>query len=173
MGKDGLPSRPKRPALVRAPCSRAGSALTLKKSFAMLTARKTIVIVDDDLDTGTALMRALAVFGYHAEHLLSAAECLNAVVTGVAACFVIDIHLGEESGIDLTKRLAALGIKSPVIHMSGGVSDEIRQESVACGSAAFLDKPFAVPELVRVIEKVTATHLVEVSAGSTTVLKPA
>ena len=139
----------------------------------MFSARKTIVIVEDDLDTGTALVRALAVFGYHAELFPSATECLNAVVTGVTACFVIDIHLGQESGIDLSRQLKALGIKSPVIHISGGASDAIRQESLASGCAAFLDKPFAVPELVRVIEKVTATHLVEVSAGSTTVLKPA
>ena len=130
----------------------------------MLPARKTIVIVDDDVDTGTALMRALAVFGYHTELFLSAKECLNAVVTGVAACFVIDIHLGEETGIDLSKKLAAMGIKSPIIHMSGDGSDAIRQASLASGSAAFLDKPFGVPDLVCIIEKVTAAHLVDVSA---------
>src|SRR5262249_52414539 len=110
---------------------------------------------DDDLDAGIALTRALAVFGYHAELFLSSAECLNAIVTGVTACFVIDIHLGEDCGIKLTRQLAALGIKSPVIHMSGGLSETVRQESLASGSAAFLDKPFAVPELVRVIERVT------------------
>ena len=121
----------------------------------MFAARQTIVVVDDDQDTGIALTRALAVFGYHAELFLSAAECLNAIVTGVTACFVIDVHLGEDCGIELSKQLTALGIKSPIIHMSGGASEAARQESLATGSAAFLDKPFAVPELVRVIERVT------------------
>jgi len=121
----------------------------------MLPARQTIVVVEDDPDTGSALTRALAVFGYHTELFPSAAECLNAVVTGVAACFVIDIHLGEDCGIDLSKKLAALGIRSPVIHMSGSVSETVRHEALASGCAAFLDKPFAVPDLVRVIEMVT------------------
>jgi len=137
------------------PCSRAVNAPTPRKSFAMLPPRQTVVIVDDDVDTGTALMRGLAVFGYHAELFLSSAECLNAIVTGVAACFVIDIHLGKECGIALTKQIAALGIKSPIIHMSGGASETVRQEALAAGSAAFLDKPFPTPELVRVIELVT------------------
>jgi len=145
--------------LVRALSDRASNAPTLKKSAAMFSARQTIVVVDDDLDTGIALTRALAVFGYHVELFLSAAECLNAVVTGVTSCFVIDIHLGKECGMELSKQLTALGIKSPVIHMSGGVSDAVRQEALA-GCAVFLDKPFAVLELVRVIERVTgrASH---------------
>src|SRR3954469_23671487 len=99
------PSRPRRP--IR------------KKSLAMSPARQTIVVVDDDLSTGTALMRALVVFGYHVELFSSPAECLNAIVTGVAACFVIDIHLGHHSGIDLSRQISAIGIKAPVIHVSG------------------------------------------------------
>jgi CheY-like chemotaxis protein len=172
VGEDTLPSRTKCPAWMRASRNRAGNALTSKKSFAMFPARQTIVVVDDDLDTGVALTRALAVFGYHTELFLSAAECLDAIATRVTDCFVIDIHLGEESGIDLSKKLTALGIKSPVIHMSGGASDTIRQESLATGSAAFLDKPFAVPELVRIIERVMAAHPVNVSIAAKLVLKP-
>jgi CheY-like chemotaxis protein len=56
--------------------------------------------------------------------------------------------------------------------MSGGASDAIRQESLATGSAAFLDKPFAVPELVRIIERVMAAHPVNVSIAAKLVLKP-
>ena len=121
----------------------------------MIPARQTIVIVDDDLNTGTALMRALVVFGYHVEFFSSPIECLNATVTGVAACFVIDIHLGHHSGIDLSRQISAMGIKAPVIHVSGSCAEADRHEALASGCAAFLDKPFAVTELVRAIEKVT------------------
>jgi FixJ family two-component response regulator len=121
----------------------------------MFPRRQTIVIVEDDLNVGVALTRALAAFGYHTELFSSPAECLNAIVTRVAACFVIDIHLGEHSGLDLSRQLTALGIKAPIIHMCGSGTDEVRQESLASGCAAYLEKPFAVPALVRVIEKVT------------------
>jgi FixJ family two-component response regulator len=135
--------------------SRAPRPPIQRKNFSMLPDRQTIVIVEDDLNVGVALTRALATFGYHTELFSSPAECLNAIVTRVAACFVIDIHLGEHSGIELSQQLSALGIKSPVIHMCGSGTDAIRQEALAVGCAAYLEKPFAIPALVRVIERVT------------------
>jgi DNA-binding response OmpR family regulator len=54
-----------------------------------------------------------------------------------------------------------MSIKSPIIHMSGAASEAVRQDAWDAGGAAFLNKPFAVPDLVRVIENVTQRgHLV-------------
>jgi FixJ family two-component response regulator len=121
----------------------------------MFPARQTIVIVEDDACVGNVLMRGLALRGYHTELFESPVECLNAVVTRVAACFVIDVHLGRECGIDLSKKLIALGVKAPVIHMSGAATDTIRRRAMESGGVAFLDKPFGIVELVGIIEGVT------------------
>jgi FixJ family two-component response regulator len=121
----------------------------------MFPARQTVVIVDDDRDVGEALMRGLAVYGYQTELFESSTECLSANVTRVATCFVIDVHLKDESGIDLLIQLGALGIEAPAIHMSGATTDLVYQKSFESGSAAFLSKPFSVLELVKTIEKVT------------------
>ena len=121
----------------------------------MFPARQTVVIVDDDRDVGEALMRGLAVYGYQTELFESSTECLSANVTRVAACFVIDVHLKNESGIDLLIQLSAMGIGAPAIHMSGAATALVCQESFESGSAAFLSKPISVLELVRTIEKVT------------------
>ncbi|HKQ10323.1 MAG TPA: response regulator [Rhizomicrobium sp.] len=121
----------------------------------MFPARPTIVIVDDDLNIGRSLKRGLATYGYHTEMFGSSAECLNAIVTSVAACFVIDVQLGPECGIELAQKLSDKGIKSPVIHMSGANNEAVRRAALASRSFAFLDKPFLMPKLVRAIEGAT------------------
>ena len=121
----------------------------------MFPARQTIVIVDDDLGIGQSLKRGLAAYGYHTEMFGSSAECLNAIVTSVAACLVIDVQLGHECGIELARKLSDKGIKAPVIHMSGANSEAVRRAASASGSVAFLDKPFSIPELVMAIENTT------------------
>ena len=121
----------------------------------MFPARQTIVIVDDDLNIGRSLKRGLATYGYHTEMFGSSADCLNAIVTSVTACFVIDIQLGPECGIELAQKLSDKGIESPVIHMSGANSEAVRRAALASRSVAFLDKPFLMPELVRAIESAT------------------
>jgi FixJ family two-component response regulator len=126
-----------------------------KKNSGMFPAQQTIVIVDDDRKVGVALKRGLTAQGYNTELYGSSAECLNAVVTKVATCFVIDIHLNNESGIDLSAQLSSLGIKSPVIHMSGSAVEAVRQEALASGCFAFLDKPFPIQDLVRTIDRAT------------------
>lgn len=121
----------------------------------MPPSRQTIVIVEDDLNVGCSLKRGLITHGYHVELFKSSAECLNAIVTGVAACFIIDVHLGQECGIELSRKLFAKGLKAPVIHMSGANSQAVRRAVLTSGSVAFLAKPFAIPELVSAIESAT------------------
>jgi FixJ family two-component response regulator len=121
----------------------------------MISARQTIVIVDDDPGVGSALKRVLSTHGYHAELFASPAECLNAVATSAATCFVIDVQLGDHCGMDLSRRLVARGIKSPMIHMSAAGTEAIRKEALASGSVAFLDKPFMAQELVGSVERAT------------------
>jgi FixJ family two-component response regulator len=127
----------------------------------MFPARQTIVIVDDDPNVGSALKRALATYGYHTEVFVSPAECLDAVVTSTATCFVIDVHLGDHCGMDLARRLVAMGIKSPTILMSAVGTEAVRREALASGSVAFLDKPFLIQDLVRSVERATGLKSVE------------
>lgn len=152
--RDSLMKRPEKKADARSPHSRLRASVP-GKNPAMSQVRQTIVIVEDDPGVGSALMRGLAARGYHTELFETSLGCLNAIVTRVAACFVIDVHLGRDCGIDLSKRLAALGLKTPVIHMSGGATENVRRQALESGSIAFLDKPFAIPELVSIIESVT------------------
>jgi FixJ family two-component response regulator len=112
-----------------------------------------IAIVEDDPSIGVALKRLLAQHGYRPLLFSSAAECVRAMMRVEVACLVIDIHLGQDSGIDLARQLSAMGVKSPVIHMSGAADEETHKAAIASGCVAFLDKPFSIEMLIAAIER--------------------
>src|SRR2546430_2941808 len=72
---------------------------------------------------------------------------------GEPACFLLDIHLGGMSGIDLRRRLAASGSTAPVIFMTAFDDDATREEAIAAGCIAYLHKPFPAHSLIGAIAK--------------------
>ncbi len=63
--------------------------------------RSVIAVVDDDAGVRSALESLVSAYGYRAE-LFSSAECfLNAAATSEAKCLVVDIQLGDISGVEL------------------------------------------------------------------------
>jgi FixJ family two-component response regulator len=120
----------------------------------MTTQQAVIAVVDDDPKLRTSLRRLLSTYGYRTELFASGAECLDAITKRDVACYLIDIQLGGgESGILLARQLAAAGVATPFIHMSGSDIGALRAEAIASGCAAYLDKPFRAEDLVAAIEK--------------------
>src|SRR5215471_1462635 len=112
-------------------------------------------IVDDDRDLLKALRRLLSAFGHDTELFSSAEEFLGVALVSKAECLVVDVQLGKMSGLDLVRRLSAIGIKLPVICMSGSVQDKFRKEAVGLGCTAYLQKPFDPALLIAAVERAT------------------
>ena len=114
---------------------------------------KTIVgIVDDDPEIRIAMARLLSVFGYGAETFDSAETFLVSVSTSKATCLLLDIQLGDISGIELARQLATDGFKFPIIFMTGLNDEVIRSQAAAAGGIAFLRKPFPAKILIDAIK---------------------
>ena len=73
-----------------------------------------------------------------------------------AACVILDINLGDGSGIDLGHHLKAIGISVPVIYITGNDTPAVRAAAAATGCIAFLTKPFSVEELIEPIQRAAA-----------------
>ena len=116
---------------------------------------KTIVgIVDDDPEIRIAMARLLSVFGYGAETFDSAETFLLCASTSKATCLLVNIQLGDISGIELAQQLAADGFKFPIIFMTG-LNDEVtRGQALDAGGFAFLHKPFPAKMLMDAIKLV-------------------
>ena len=75
---------------------------------------------------------------------------------GDALCFIFDIDLNGESGIELFRCLVDKGVRLPVIYITGNDSEANRAAAIESGCIAYLTKPFAALSLIEPIEKVHA-----------------
>jgi FixJ family two-component response regulator len=118
-----------------------------------------ISVVVHDPGTLQTIDFMLSSWGYLTELHASAEEFLSAAATSEAVCIVIDMHLGDISGVDLAIRLAAMGFKVPVIIITESQDEEYRQRAMDFGSAAFLLKPFPADRLSEAIRKAIGLRL--------------
>jgi FixJ family two-component response regulator len=119
----------------------------------MLKQEHTIAVVDDDPEMRSAMAVLLSAYGYRAETFDSAETFLTCASTCKAMCLIIDIQLGDISGVELANQLAADGFKYPIIFMTGLDDEPIRRQANAAGCVAFLRKPFPAKILVDAIKK--------------------
>ena len=73
-----------------------------------------------------------------------------------AACVLLDINLGDGSGIDLRQRLKAAGNTVPVIYMTGNDTPAVRASALQSGCLAYLTKPFSARSLIEPLERAAA-----------------
>ena|GEM_PF-510619 len=125
----------------------------------MSNQQKTIAVVDDDPEMRCAMRNLLSALGYIGKTYDTAKTFLNCASTCEASCLVLDVQLGDISGIELAHRLAADGFRFPIIFMTGLDDEIIRKQAAAAGGIAFLRKPFSAETLAGAITKAVDTGL--------------
>ena len=122
-----------------------------------MPAHSSVFIVDDDPSMRTGIKRLLRVHGFHSTLFESANALLTCGDFDKAFCFILDIDLNGESGIELCGRLADSGVSLPVIYITGNDSEANRAAAIESGCIAYLTKPFAAWSLIEPIERVHGT----------------
>jgi FixJ family two-component response regulator len=87
-------------------------------------------------------------FGYASLLFPSAETFANQSDFDRAVCVLLDINLGDGSGIELRHRLNAAGISVPVIYMTGNDNPAVRAAALQSGCLAYLTKPFSAKSLI-------------------------
>jgi DNA-binding response OmpR family regulator len=111
---------------------------------------KAILIVEDDTALRTVIARSLEAAGY----LVFQAGTFRAAVDQLEikpALMILDITLPDATGWDVASWLEALTSPVPIVLISGGTPDATRLQRVH--PVAFLPKPFAIDELLAVVEQ--------------------
>jgi FixJ family two-component response regulator len=112
-----------------------------------------IAIVDDDPSLLRALHRLIQSNGYSVESFASARDFLDALTRCRPACLVLDVHLNG-SGFELQERLAADGMKIPIIFITAAQDDaSTRCRVEKSGAAAHLWKPVDEQALLLAIRR--------------------
>ncbi len=123
---------------------------------AVLSARNSVFVLDDDSSMRLCIERLLRVHGLDSKLFASADALLRYGDFSEALCIVLDIDLNGESGIELRRHLADKQIGLPVIFITGNDSEANRARAIESGCAAYLTKPFAAQSLIEPIEKLRA-----------------
>jgi FixJ family two-component response regulator len=111
----------------------------------------TVVVIDDDDSVRLALQELLRAAGFDARSFASAEEFLAAdSERGLAdpACLIADINLPGQSGVALTRALAATGRRIPTVFISARDDATTLALVRAAGPIPFLRKPFSEDELL-------------------------
>jgi FixJ family two-component response regulator len=99
-------------------------------------------IVDDDESLRTALGRLFRSVGLASKSYGSANDFINAPRLDEPGCIVLDVRMPGMSGIDFQAQLATLGIRLPVVLMTGHGDIPMSVRAMKAGAIDFLSKPF-------------------------------
>jgi FixJ family two-component response regulator len=113
--------------------------------------KELVAIVDDDPGIRKAMASLLSVFGYVTCTFDSAKAFLSVAATSQARCLVIDVQLGDISGVELARELADAGFTFPIIFMTALDDGAIRSQAEQLGCVAYLRKPFSADLLIEAI----------------------
>lgn len=106
-----------------------------------------VLVVEDDPDDARVIFRALRSGGrFDPVHVRNGSEGLQAAAVGPFGVCLVDYRLPDMSGIEMCRRLRAMGISVPVILLSSVQSDEVVARAMAAGASDFLVKHLAFGE---------------------------
>lgn len=118
-----------------------------------------IVYVEDNPANFVLVRKILEVHGEHVvEQAASAEDGLARIEADPPALVLLDLDLPGMSGLDLARRLKAdarlRGI--PLVAISASVMKDERNQARQAGCVGFLEKPFDIQELRRVVAEALA-----------------
>src|SRR5713101_6505130 len=102
-----------------------------------------VFVIDDDPLVLGALSGLFRSIGLRVEAFASASELLQHPLPAVPSCLVLDIRLPRLSGFDLQTELNRLGIKIPIIFITGHGDVPMSVKAMKAGAIDFLTSRFA------------------------------
>ncbi len=116
-----------------------------------------LLIVEDDLELGTALLNALVVRGFTIEWVRSARAALELVDSAdtLFACALLDLGLPDADGLQVLQAWRKKGANFPVIVLTARDALQSRVAGLDAGADDYLIKPIDAEELASRVRAVT------------------
>ena len=116
----------------------------------------TIFLVDEDDAVRDALALSLRAAGHPVAAFNSGRQFLDGYQSGDPGCLVVDMDLSDLGAVELLRTLAATQAALPTILTSRHLKRRAPVGGLPPGRVLFLDKPFGIDELLRLIRIVLA-----------------
>ena len=121
-----------------------------------------ILLLEDDLDLGQAILLALRAEGMTVLWVRAAKEGNLSALQPQPDGVLLDLGLPDADGLDMLRRWRQLGLHIPVIVISARVALSDRLVGLDEGADDYLPKPFAMAEL---ISRLRAVHRRQLPQG--------
>ena len=107
-----------------------------------MDANSIVHLIDDDEDVRHALAFLLATAGLAVRVYESAESFLEGSAGLQSGCIVSDVRMPGIDGLELQRRLIDMGIRLPVIIMTGHADVPLAVQAMKAGAVDFIEKPF-------------------------------
>jgi two-component system response regulator DctR len=104
--------------------------------------RQTVFIVDDDAAVCDSIRELVESVGLRAESFASGKVFLDAFEPRRPGCLVLDVRMGEMSGLALQEKLTEMGAEIPVIIITGHADVPMAIQALKAGAVDFVQKPY-------------------------------
>lgn len=128
---------------------------------------KTIFIIDDDKTFCDSLKDSLEIHGYKVDVVNNPEEAFDTFTIQGCEIILLDMKLNGMNGLDVVKKLKEEDYKSIIILMSayGKELHPLIDEALKRTARSFIEKPFEIEEIIKIIEGITSERLKEVLAA--------
>ena len=110
-----------------------------------------ILVIDDNPHVVDILGSYLREEGYGVLGALTSDEGLKLAILSRPELVLLDIALPGTDGIELLKRIRSINPTSRVIMVTGNIDPALARRALELGALAYIDKPFDLAYLRRVI----------------------
>jgi FixJ family two-component response regulator len=117
---------------------------------------ETVHIIDDDASVRSALSNLIESVGLAAHAYDSIDSFLSGHDEPVVGCLLLDIRLRGVDGLDFLTKMADLGLRLPVILITGHGDIPMSVRGMRAGAIDFLTKPFGNSEVLDAVSRALA-----------------
>lgn len=113
----------------------------------------TILVVEDDDAFRAILVQALDARGYDARGVDDASSAIAAARQDSPEMAIVDLRLGDESGLDVVRELKAIDPSTAIVVLTGYGSIATALESIRLGAVHYLTKPTDPDRILAAFER--------------------
>jgi len=119
----------------------------------MTRERPLIAVVDDDEAVRRALSRVLTISGFAVESYASGREFLDSLADHTPDCVILDFQLQGDTAHGILNQMAVARVDTRVIVVTAHDDPALREQCLAAGAVAYLNKPLGRDNLLAAIER--------------------